>query len=99
MSEIKRVAVIGAGVMGASIAAHFANAGIPVLLLDIVPKDAVAPKGRETIDRDVIAKSVVEKMLKTDCMKRTVFKHAFFPSLPPPSPSPHSQYTLSLTSL
>ena len=58
MSEIKRVAVIGAGVMGASIAAHVANAGIPVLLLDIVPKDAS--------DRDVIAKSAVEKMLKTD---------------------------------
>ena len=58
MAEIKRVAVIGAGVMGAGIAAHVANAGVPVLLLDIVPKDAS--------DRDVIAKSAVEKMLKTD---------------------------------
>jgi 3-hydroxyacyl-CoA dehydrogenase len=34
---IRRVAVLGAGVMGAGIAAHCANAGIPVLLLDIVP--------------------------------------------------------------
>ena len=34
---IRRVAVLGAGVMGAGIAAHVANAGIPVLLLDIVP--------------------------------------------------------------
>jgi 3-hydroxyacyl-CoA dehydrogenase len=33
--DIHKVAVIGAGVMGASIAAHIANAGIPVLLLDI----------------------------------------------------------------
>ena len=58
MSEIKRVAVIGAGVMGAGIAAHVANAGLPVLLLDIVPKDAT--------DRNAIAKGAVEKMLKTD---------------------------------
>jgi len=36
---IRRVAVLGAGVMGAGIAAHVANAGIPVLLLDIVPPD------------------------------------------------------------
>ena len=66
MAEIKRVAVIGAGVMGAGIAAHVANAGVPVLLLDIVPKDAVAPEGRGHVDRDIIAKSAVEKMLKTD---------------------------------
>lgn len=38
--EIRKVAVIGSGVMGASIAAHLANVGIPVLLLDIVPKEA-----------------------------------------------------------
>ncbi|MEM6788140.1 MAG: 3-hydroxyacyl-CoA dehydrogenase/enoyl-CoA hydratase family protein [Myxococcota bacterium] len=40
---IRRVAVLGAGVMGSGIAAHCANAGLPVLLLDIVPpalKDA-----------------------------------------------------------
>jgi len=36
MAEIKKAAVIGAGVMGAGIAAHIANAGIPVYLLDIV---------------------------------------------------------------
>lgn len=35
---IKKVAIIGSGVMGAGIAAHLANAGIPSLLLDIVPK-------------------------------------------------------------
>ena len=37
---IRRTCVIGAGVMGAGIAAHFANAGLPVLLLDIVPPNA-----------------------------------------------------------
>lgn len=35
--QIKKAAVLGAGVMGAGIAAHLANAGIPCLLLDIVP--------------------------------------------------------------
>jgi len=37
MRQINKVAVLGAGVMGATIAAHLANAGIQVLLLDIVP--------------------------------------------------------------
>src|SRR5574341_143297 len=40
--QIKKAAVLGAGVMGAQIAAHVANAGVPCLLLDIVPKDLTA---------------------------------------------------------
>jgi 3-hydroxyacyl-CoA dehydrogenase len=36
--SIQKAAVIGAGVMGSGIAAHIANAGVPVVLLDIVPK-------------------------------------------------------------
>lgn len=40
--RIQKAAVLGAGTMGARIAAHFANAGLPCLLLDIVPKDAPA---------------------------------------------------------
>lgn len=58
MTAIKKVAVIGAGVMGAGIAAHMANAGIPCVLLDIVPDG--------TDDRNVIAEGAVKKMLKTD---------------------------------
>ncbi|MEM6796330.1 MAG: 3-hydroxyacyl-CoA dehydrogenase NAD-binding domain-containing protein, partial [Acidobacteriota bacterium] len=41
--HIDKVAVIGAGTMGAAIAAHCANAGLPVLLLDIVPRE-LTPK-------------------------------------------------------
>lgn len=37
--RIKKVAVLGSGVMGSRIACHFANIGVQVLLLDIVPKD------------------------------------------------------------
>ncbi|WP_114953897.1 3-hydroxyacyl-CoA dehydrogenase/enoyl-CoA hydratase family protein [Sphingosinicella terrae] len=55
---IRKVCVIGAGVMGAGIAAQIANAGVPVLLLDIVPKDGA--------DRDAVAKGAVAKMLKTE---------------------------------
>ncbi len=43
MKRIHKVAVLGAGTMGARIAAHFANAGIPSYLLDIVPPDADSP--------------------------------------------------------
>ena len=40
MKHIHRVAILGAGTMGARIAAHFANAGVPCHLLDMVPPDA-----------------------------------------------------------
>src|SRR6202046_1991884 len=44
--QISKVAVLGAGTMGSRIAAHIANAGLPVVLLDIIPPgtDASAPK-------------------------------------------------------
>ena len=53
MRLLRNVAVLGAGTMGSRIAAHFANAGIPSLLLDIVApgqpdRDAAAKKGIET---------------------------------------------------
>ncbi len=43
MKRISKVAILGAGTMGARIAAHFANAGVPSYLLDMVPPDADAP--------------------------------------------------------
>lgn len=39
MTRIRKAAVLGAGTMGAALAAHFANAGIPTLLLDITPRE------------------------------------------------------------
>lgn len=53
---IDKVAVIGAGVMGAGIAAHISNAGVPVYLLDIVPD--------RTKNRNGIAEQAIEKLLK-----------------------------------
>lgn len=53
---IKKVAVLGSGVMGSRIACHFANIGVEVLLLDIVPKDAPADdkKARNKIVNDAL---------------------------------------------
>ena len=44
-TAIERAAVIGAGVMGSALAAHLANAGIPTLLLDIVPPEGAGVSG------------------------------------------------------
>jgi 3-hydroxyacyl-CoA dehydrogenase len=53
--SIKKVAVLGSGVMGSRIACHFANIGVQVLLLDIVPKDAAADKkSRNKIVNDAL---------------------------------------------
>ncbi|HZD32569.1 MAG TPA: 3-hydroxyacyl-CoA dehydrogenase NAD-binding domain-containing protein, partial [Candidatus Angelobacter sp.] len=41
--RINKVAVLGAGTMGARISAHLANAGVPSYLFDIVPPDADGP--------------------------------------------------------
>jgi 3-hydroxyacyl-CoA dehydrogenase len=62
---IRRTAVIGAGVMGSGIAAHFANAGLQVLLLDIVPPNlSEADKGNKQ-KRDAWAAGGLEKALKS----------------------------------
>lgn len=56
MADIKKIAVVGAGVMGAAIAAQCANAGIETLLFDIV---------KDQNDRNSVARGAIEKMLKT----------------------------------
>lgn len=57
---IKKAAVIGAGVMGAGIAAILANAGIPVVLLDIVPKEFLGAEGKK---RSSLAVGAIERLL------------------------------------
>ena len=47
---IKKVAVLGSGVMGSRIACHFANAGVQVLLLDIVPEGAKPAERNKLVD-------------------------------------------------
>ena len=56
IDSIQRVAILGAGTMGARIAAHIANAGFPVLLLDLVSEGAP--------DRDALAARSLENLKK-----------------------------------
>ena len=60
---IRKAAVIGAGVMGSGIAAHLTNAGIPTLLLDIVPKNAINSKNPK--ERSAIAAGAIQKQIKS----------------------------------
>jgi 3-hydroxyacyl-CoA dehydrogenase len=61
--RINKVAVLGAGTMGARIAAHFANAGVPCVLLDIVPPDAA--QSQDKAARQKIVKSGLEAAIKS----------------------------------
>jgi 3-hydroxyacyl-CoA dehydrogenase len=60
--HIDRAAVIGAGIMGAGIAAHLANVGIPVLLLDVVPENAKGTTNQA--ERNRVAEVGLEKAIK-----------------------------------
>ena len=63
MKRINKVAILGAGTMGARIAAHFANAGVPSFLLDIVPGE-VAP-GAGATARNKLAAAGLEGAKKS----------------------------------
>jgi len=58
MTDIKKIAVLGSGVMGSGIAAHCANAGIPVLLLDIVK---AGEKNRNFLTEGAVTKQLEAK--------------------------------------
>jgi 3-hydroxyacyl-CoA dehydrogenase len=73
MKPIRQVAVLGAGVMGAGIAAHLANAGIRTLLLDIVPPNLGDADKQNRTARDAFAAGGLDKALKA---KPAAFFHA-----------------------
>lgn len=62
--RIKQVAVLGSGVMGSRIACHFAGAGYPVLLLDLLPKDL--PEHAKTDQRNRIAREALQAAIKSN---------------------------------
>src|SRR3990167_3390966 len=64
---IRKVAILGSGVMGSRIACHFANIGIEVLLLDIVPKELTPAeeKSKLTLDSPQIRNRIVNEALQT----------------------------------
>ena len=71
MRDIRKVAVLGAGTMGARIAAHLANAFVPSVLLDIVPKELTTDEQRKGLTladpkvRDRLAQSGLDAALKS----------------------------------
>ena len=85
VKQIRKVAVIGSGVMGSGIAAHLVNCGIPTLMLDIVPKDlteAEKAKGLTLEDRAVrnrIVEEAKKRLLKQKPTK--IISHFWKPEI------------------
>ena len=79
--KINKVAVIGSGIMGSGIACHFANIGIEVLLLDIVPNklsDVEIKKNLSLEDNSVINRIVTESLAKAIKSKPSPLYHKNF---------------------
>ena len=64
--SIKKVAVLGSGIMGSRIACHFANIGLEVILLDIIPKELTSEeKSRElTLNEKSVRNRIVNSSLQ-----------------------------------
>ena len=76
--QIKRVAVVGAGTMGAQIAAHIANVGIPCDLLDIPPTELTAEERANhlTLDNPAVRNRIAQSAL--DRMKSAKTRSPFY---------------------
>jgi 3-hydroxyacyl-CoA dehydrogenase len=84
--RIKKVAIIGSGIMGSGIACHFANIGVEVLLLDIVPReltDKEKAKGL-TLEDKVVRNRLVNEALTTSLKSK-------------PSPIYHQKFANRIT--
>jgi 3-hydroxyacyl-CoA dehydrogenase len=79
--RIEKAAVIGSGIMGSGIAAHLANTGVQVLLLDIVPRelnDQEKAKGLSLEDKEVRNRIATENLQKAIKSKPAAFYHKDF---------------------
>ena len=63
--KIRKVAVLGSGVMGSRIACHFANIGLDVLLLDIVPKSLTENELKDKSKRNSIVQTALQNAIKS----------------------------------
>ncbi|MFT6731806.1 MAG: 3-hydroxyacyl-CoA dehydrogenase [Glaciecola sp.] len=84
--RIKKIAIIGSGIMGSGIACHFANIGVEVLLLDIVPReltDKEIAKGL-TLEDKVVRNRLVNDALTTSLKSK-------------PSPIYHQEFANRIT--
>jgi len=64
--RIRKVAILGSGIMGSRIACHFANIGVEVLLLDIAPKELTTEEIAKnlTLDSPLVMNKIVNESLK-----------------------------------
>ncbi|MDX1316018.1 MAG: 3-hydroxyacyl-CoA dehydrogenase NAD-binding domain-containing protein, partial [Xanthomarina gelatinilytica] len=79
--RIKKIAIIGSGIMGSGIACHFANIGVDVLLLDIVPReltDAEKAKGLTLEDKAVRNRIVNDSLTASLKSKPSPIYHQSF---------------------
>ena len=67
--RIKKVAIIGSGIMGSGIACHFANIGVEVLLLDIVPRELT---DKEKAQGLTLEDKVVRNRLVNDALSNSL---------------------------
>ncbi|WP_298153034.1 3-hydroxyacyl-CoA dehydrogenase/enoyl-CoA hydratase family protein [Flavobacterium sp.] len=83
---IKKVAVVGSGIMGSGIACHFANIGVEVLLLDIAPNELTEAEARKgmTLESKAVRNRIVNEHL-TNALKSK------------PSPIYHQKFASRIT--
>jgi 3-hydroxyacyl-CoA dehydrogenase len=67
--RIKKVAILGSGIMGSRIACHFANIGVQVLLLDIVPRE---PNENELAKGLTLASKAVKNRIVNDSLQAAI---------------------------
>jgi 3-hydroxyacyl-CoA dehydrogenase len=84
--RIKKVAVIGSGIMGSGIACHFANIGVDVLLLDIVPREL---NGAEKAKGLSLEDNIVRNRLVNDSLRASLKSK--------PSPIYHQKFANRIT--
>jgi len=75
MRTIKKVAVLGSGVMGSRIACHFANVGLQVLLLDIIPPDLKEEEKSNPAKRNSLVNAALQAAVKSN--PSPIYKSSF----------------------
>jgi 3-hydroxyacyl-CoA dehydrogenase len=75
MRTIKKVAVLGSGVMGSRIACHFANVGLQVLLLDIIPPDLKEEEKSNPSKRNSLVNAALQAAVKSN--PSPIYKSSF----------------------
>jgi 3-hydroxyacyl-CoA dehydrogenase len=74
-THIKKVAILGSGIMGSAIACHLANVGLQVLLLDILPPGLTEEQKKEKIFRNQLVNTSLQKAIKAK--PAALFKRAY----------------------